>query len=93
MQQILINKQTAAVTSNPFYLDGSKAVGLKCTGVAGAEVVNLQVQVGDIFQNVLDSTGAAVTFTSTNKPITVTGSGTFQVVKPSTAAAVTIQLD
>lgn len=90
---ILFNNVTAAETSSEFITDGSKSLGLKCSGVSGSEVVNLQVKCGFAFQNVLDSSGNAVTFTSTNKPITVTGSGIYRVVKPSTASPVTIQLD
>lgn len=93
MALVLFDKITAAATSNPFTVDGYRSIGLKCSGVAGAEVINLQVRCGDSWQNVLDSAGAAVTFTSTNKPITITGSGTYQLVKPSTASAVTIQAD
>jgi hypothetical protein len=93
MSSILFDKITAAATSVPFTVDGYKSVGLKCSGVAGAEVINLKVQCGDEWQNVLDSAGAAVTFTSTNKPITIEGSGQYQLVKPVTASAVTIQAD
>lgn len=93
MALVLFDKLTAAATSNPFTVDGYRSVGLKCSGVAGSEVVNLKVQCGDTFTNVLDSAGAAVTFTSTNAPITISGSGVYQLVKPVTAAAVTIQAD
>ena len=93
MALVLFGKVTAAATSNPFTVDRTQTVGLKCSGVAGAEVINLQVQCGDVFQNVLDSAGSAVTFTSTNKPITINASGVYQLVKPVTASAVTIQAD
>lgn len=93
MSSILFDKITAAQTSVPFTVDGYKTVGLKCSGVSGSEVINLQVQCGDVWQNVLDSAGAAVTFTSANKPITINGSGQYRLVKPSTASAVTIQAD
>mgnify|MGYP003441746635 CR=1 len=93
MGLIIFSKQTAAGTSAPFTVERTQSVGIKCSGVAGAEVINLQTQCGDDWQNVLDSAGAAVTFTSTNKPITITASGQYQLVKPVTAAAVTIQAD
>lgn len=93
MALALFDKQTAAGTSNPFTVDGYRSVGLKCSGVAGSEVVNLKVQCGDDWINVLDSAGSAVTFTSTNTPITVSGSGQYVVVKPLTTNPVTIQAD
>ena len=93
MSIVIFNKSTIADTSKPFTVDGYRSVGIKCSGVSGAEVINLQTQCGDDWQAVLDSSGTAVTFTSTNKPITVDGSGQYRLVKPATASAVTIQVD
>ena len=91
MQLILVNNTAAEVISPTFVNDGRRLIGLKCTGVAGAEVVALEVQVGAAFVPVLDSAGAAVTFTSTNIPINISGSGIYRINKPSTVGAVTIQ--
>ena len=94
MATILLNRVTAATTSNPFTVDGYRGVGVKSSGVSGADVVNLQVLCGDTFQNVLDSAGAAVTFTSTNKPVTINASGTYRVLISTTpTTAITVQAD
>lgn len=93
MRQLLIDQQTAAVTTEPFYVDGSHLIGIKCTGVSGAEVIDVQVQVGGTYQALLDSTGAAVTITSTNRPFTINASGSYVFVKPVTTNPVTIQAD
>lgn len=94
MGLILFDKVTAASTSNPFTVDGYRQVGVKSSGVSGADVVNLQVLCGDNFQSVLDSAGAAVAFTSTNKPVTIIASGTYRVIISTTpTTAITVQAD
>lgn len=89
---ILIDRQTAAVTSNPFKVSRDSVVGVKATGLSGAEVVTLQTLVGDSFQDVKDSAGATVTMTATSPHIRIEASGTYRVTKGVTAST-TVQAD
>ena len=93
MRTLIIDQRTTAIVTDPFYVDGSKAIGIKCSGVSGAEVIAVKVQVGGGLQNVLDSTGTAVTIDSNNKPFTINASGSYVFDKPVTANPVTIQAD
>lgn len=85
----LFNNITAAATSFPFRAKAGDS--LRATGLAGAEVINLLVQVGTQFRAATDSTGAAVTLTATKPDMTFNADAHYQLTKASTAGGVTVQ--
>ena len=91
MSIVLINAQTAAVTySQGFSVPTlGQSVGLKSSGLAGAEVVTIQVEVNGTFIDLVEG-GAVVTLTVANPHRTINGSGIYRVTKLSTVGAVTV---
>lgn len=91
MSIVLIDAQTAAVTASQGFSVPSlgQSVGLKSSGLAGAEVVTIQVEVNGTFIDLVESS-AVVTLTVANPHRTINGSGIYRVTKLSTAGAVTV---
>jgi len=91
MSIVLIDAQTAAVTGSQGFSVPSlgQSVGLKSSGLAGSEVVTIQVEVNGTFIDLVES-GAVVTLTVANPHRTINGSGIYRVTKLSTAGAVTV---
>lgn len=85
--QVIINAQTAAVTDSPRIVVGRlETVGLKSSGLAGSEVVTVQVLVNGSWVN--EST---LTVAAPNR--TIGASGIYRCTKLSTAGAVSVVAD
>ena len=85
--QILINALTAAVTDSPRIIVGRlESVGVKASGLAGAETVVIEVSVNGAWVT-------ATTLTATAFTATITASGIYRVTKGSSAGAVTVVAD
>lgn len=91
MSIVLIDAQTAAVTASQGFSVPSlgQPVGLKSSGLAGAEIVTIQVEVNGTFIDLVESS-AIVTLTVANPHRTINGSGIYRVTKLSTTGAVTV---
>jgi len=91
MSIVLIDAQTAASTGSQGFSVPSlgQSVGLKSSGLAGAEVVTIQVEINGTFIDLVED-GAVVTLTVANPHRTINGSGIYRVTKLSTAGAVTV---
>ena len=91
MSIVLIDAQTAASTGSQGFSVPSlgQSVGLKSIGLAGAEVVTIQVEVNGTFIDLVEG-GAVVTLTVSSPHRTINGSGIYRVTKLSTAGAVTV---
>lgn len=91
MSLVLINAQSAAVSYSQGFSVPSlgQSVGLKSSGLAGSEVVTIQVEVNGTFIDLVEG-GAVVTLTVANPHRTINGSGIYRVTKLSTAGAVTV---
>ena len=91
MSIVLIDAQTAASTGSQGFSVPSlgQSVGLKSSGLAGAEVVTIQVEINGTFIDLVESS-AVVTLTVANPHRTINGSGIYRVTKLSTAGAVTV---
>ncbi len=91
MSIVLIDAQTAASTGSQGFSVPSlgQSVGLKSSGLAGSEVVTIQVEVNGTFIDLVEG-GAVVTLTVANPHRTINGSGIYRVTKLSTAGAVTV---
>ena len=91
MSIVLINAQSGAVTGSQGFSVPSlgQSVGLKSSGLAGSEVVTIQVEVNGTFIDLVES-GAVVTLTVASPHRTINGSGIYRVTKLSTAGAVTV---
>lgn len=91
MSIVLIDAQTAAVTASQGFSVPSlgQSVGLKSSGLAGSEVVTIQVEVNGTFIDLVED-DAVVTLTVANPHRTINGSGIYRVTKLSTAGAVTV---
>lgn len=90
-QLVLINAQTAAVTTTNargFSVPNRGfAVGIKSTGLAGAETVSIYVNVNGTWVDTGD------TLTAAEPHRTIQATGTYTVAKDVTAGAVTVVVD
>jgi hypothetical protein len=91
MSIVLIDAQSTANTGNQGFSVPShgQSVGLKSRGLAGSEVVTIQVEVNGTWIDLVEG-GSVVTLTVANPHRTITGSGIYRVTKLSTAGAVTV---
>lgn len=91
MSIVLIDSVSAAVTGSQGFSVPSlgQSVGLKSSGLAGSEVVTIQVEVNGTFIDLVEG-GATITLTVANPHRTINGSGIYRVTKLSTAGAVTV---
>ena len=92
MSIVLIDAQTAASTGSQGFSVPSlgQSVGLKSSGLAGSEVVTIQVEVNGTFIDLVEDDGVVTTLTVANPHRTINGSGIYRVTKLSTAGAVTV---
>lgn len=82
---LLINSQTAAATSAPFRVDGK--IGLIAVGLAGAEEIQIQVEIEPgVFQNL--TTNGKLTLAAPDLSIDV--QSTFRVTKGVTGGSVAV---
>lgn len=92
MQSTLIAKQTAADTQT-FDVVNRNPVTVLVSGISGSETIALNVRTGSSWEPVTDIDGTTLVFSTSVKQITVTASGTYQVVKGVTASATGVYLE
>lgn len=82
---ILFDKQAGQTAESwGFFLNAGSSVVARWR--SGTDPVNLQVKVGDNYDNVLDNTGTPVALTPTAPSYTINGAGTYRVTAGSTSS-------
>jgi hypothetical protein len=90
----IIASQTAAVTAKASVETGAYGtVTFSADNLAGAEEVDLFVNVGGTWKTLVDADGAAVTLTVNKTFATVEGGPTYAAVKDATAGACGVFVD
>ena len=87
---ILINAATGAASPEFTVSPEQQRFTVRASGLAGAETITLQVQVGGEFRNENED-DVAITLTATAQTVILNAPGRYKLVKGSTAGAVTVE--
>ncbi len=87
---ILINAATGAASPEFTVSPEQQRFTVRASGLAGAETITLQVQVGGEFRNENED-DVAITLTATAQTVILNAPGRYKLVKGVTAGAVTVE--
>ncbi len=87
---ILINAATGAASPEFTVSPEQQRFTVRASGLAGAETITLQAQVGGAFRNENED-DVAITLTATAQTVILNAPGRYKLVKGSTAGAVTVE--